>query len=262
MKRRIKHRRYMIYSRVILVSILLIMFKPSYAEASGTAWDAALTSIDQLYDSLTILESSNKLVKQQTQELRKQNNDKLKVINSQIQLIDKNKIDKLKTEVEQAKKKHDPLLTEYTNLGKKATEARKNNNKKAALMFDLRRNKIKDSATKARQEIKVKTDALTAAKKQASVKAKNVKDRLIPVQTIKKQITAENKQITEWNKSRIAANKRYQVAVKQGDAVIAAAELNLITSELGRIQVSQKKIYSWEVEIRNVIRDAEAKLPK
>lgn len=262
MKRRSKHHSYMIWSGLVLMCFLLFVGKPTYAEAAGSGWDDALTSIDQLYDSLIMLETSNKQVKQQTSDLRKRNNDKLKEINKQVQLIDKVKLDKLKSDAEQAQKKYAPLLAEYTELGKKATEARKSKNKKSALMYDLKRNRIKASVTAARLEIKVKRDALTAAKKQATAKAKVVKDALAPVGTHKKQVTEENKRVTEANQRRITADKRYKTAIKQGDAVSAAIELRMITGELNRIQTSLKKVYDWEGNIRNTLHTAEGKLPR
>lgn len=247
---------------VVLVMCLLLIVKPSYVEASDHGWDAAFSSIEQLHDSFTSMESVNKQDKQQIQMLRKQNNEKLKEINTQIQLIDKVKLDKLKSETDQVQKKYAPLLSQYTDLGKKATEARKRKNQKSALLLDLKRNRIKASAHAARQEIKKKKDALTAAKKQATAKAKIVKDTLAPVQTIKKQITSENKKISDINQNKMAANKQYKAAVKQGDAVKAAVELKLIIANLNQIHASQKKIYDWEENIRKIIYAAEARLPR
>ncbi|MGG4103205.1 hypothetical protein AAXB25_04685 [Paenibacillus lautus] len=247
---------------VLLIMFFLLVARPLYAEASNTGWDAALTSIDQLYDNFTALELANKQDKQQIQVLRKQNNDKLKEINSKVQLIDKVKLDKLKTEADQTQKKYAPMLAEYTDLGKKAAEARKRKDRKSALLYDLKRNRIKASANAARQEIKLKKDALTAAKKQAAAKAKIVKDALLPVQSLKKQITAENKKITDFNKNKNEVNKRYKTAVKEGDAVKAAAELKRIVDDANQIHALQKKIFEWEGDIRSAIHAADAKLSK
>ncbi|KKO52493.1 hypothetical protein [Paenibacillus sp. DMB20] len=194
--------------------------------------------------------------------LRKLNTDNLKEIHSKLKLIDKEKLDKLKSEADHARKKYEPLLAEYTDLGKKAAEARKRKDRKSAVMFDLKRNRIKASANAARQEIKVKRDALTAAKKLASAKVKAVKEALVPVQALKKQITAENKKISDYNKNRIASDKRYKSAVKLGDAIMAAAELRQIVGYLGSVQSSQKSIYEWESGIRKTIQAAESKLPR
>lgn len=246
----------------VLVMCFLLVARPAYAEASNTGWDAALTTIDQLHDSLTSLELANKQVKQQIQVLRQQNNDKLKEINSKVKLIDKVKLDKLKTEVDQIQNKYAPLLAEYTDLGKKATEARKRKDRKSVLLYDLKRNRIKGAVNAARQEIKSKKDALTAAKKQAAAKARIVKDALLPVQMLKKQITAENKKITDFNKNKNEVNKRYKAAVKEGDAVKAAAELKRIVDDANQIHALQKKIFEWEGNIRSTIHAAEAKLSK
>lgn len=260
MQRRRKNR--YINSLVVLIMFFLLVARPLYAEASNTGWDAALTSIDQLYDNFSALELANKQDKQQIQVLRKQNNDKLKEINSKVQLIDKVKLDKLKTEADQTQKKYAPMLAEYTDLGKKATEARKRKDRKSALLYDLKRNRIKGAVNTARQEIKLKKDALTAAKKQAAAKAKIVKDALLPVQTLKKQITAENKKITDFNKNKNEVNKRYKAAVKEGDAVKAAAELKWIVDDANQIHALQKKIFEWEGNIRSTIHAADAKLSK
>jgi len=262
LQRRSVYNRYKIGLVVLILCFLLFLVRPPFVEASDTGWDSALTSIDQLHDSFSALELTNKQDKHQIQVLRKQNNEKLKEINIQVQLIDKVKLDKLKTEADKSQKKFAPLLAEYTDIGKKATEARKRKDHKSVLLFELKRNRMKASVLAARQEIMLKKDALTIAKKQASEKTKIVKDILVPVQTLKKQITAENKKITDFNKQRIAADKRYKAAVKQGDAVKTAAELRLIIGDLSQIHASQNKINEWETMIRTTIYAAEAKLPK
>ncbi|TVX93483.1 hypothetical protein [Paenibacillus agilis] len=246
---------------VVGLSCLMLLFSPAHASASSVGWEAALSTVEQLHDSLSALELANQLDKQKIQLQRKQNNEKRKEVDRKIQLIDKVKVDHLKTEAERTENKHAPLLAKYKELGKKASEARKRKDKKAALRYDLERNRIKASANTARQEIKMRKDTLTAAKKQVHTKAKLVREALEPIQTIKKQITAENKKMTDiFSKNKTAANKRYRTAIKQGDAVTAAVELNIIVAELARIHASQKKIYEWEGNIHNMIRAADAKL--
>ncbi|MCJ8014832.1 hypothetical protein MUG84_24415 [Paenibacillus sp. KQZ6P-2] len=246
---------------LIMVCLFLSTCGPTYVLASDSSWDAALISIEQMHDTFSALESTNKLEKQQIQELHKQNSDKLKEINTRVQLIDKVKLDKLKTEADQAQKKYAPLLTEYTELGRKATEARKRKDSKSVLLFDLKRNRIKPSVNNARQEIQTKKDAYASAKKQAAAKAKIVNDVIAEVQALKKQITAENLKITEWNKERVGADKRYHAAVKLGNAVTVASEFKLMIEDLNRIHDSQKKLMSLERAITQTLRTAEAKLP-
>ncbi|MWV43151.1 hypothetical protein GRF59_05865 [Paenibacillus sp. HJL G12] len=255
------------YNRVVTIVLVFMMCLmmgisgPSYALASDSVWEAALEDIGKLHDTFIGLESANQLEKQQIQDLRKQNNDKLKLINTRVQLIDMVKLDKLKTEAEQVQKKYAPLLAEYSELGRKATEARKRKDSKSALLYDLKRNRLKTSVNNARQEIKGKKDAYLAAKKIASAKAKVVKDILIGVQALKRQITAENQKMAEWNKDRAAADKRYKAAVKAGNAVTTASELKQIVAELNRIHDAQNKIMGWERDVAQTLRSAEAKLP-
>ncbi|WP_212976750.1 hypothetical protein [Paenibacillus azoreducens] len=254
-----RNRRRSINIVVFMVVFLLIISGPLHAAASG--WDAAFSNIEQLHDRFTALESAITTDKQQITALRKQNNDRLQEINRKVQLIDKVLVERLKSEAEQAKRKYAPMLAEYAELGRKAAEARKRKDSKSALLFDLKRNRIKASALAAKQEIKAKKEALAAAKKQANAKAKAVKAELLPVQAFKKQITVENAKIAELNKSKQEANKRYKTAVKQGDAVSAAAELKGMVEALNRVQVSQRKILEWEGNIAKALRSAEAKIP-
>ena len=262
LQRRRVSNRYKIGPVVLIVCFLLFLVSPPIAGASNTEWDSALTSIDQLHDNLSALELTNKQEKLQIQALRKQNNEKLKEVNIQVRLIDKVKLDRLKMESDKSQKKFAPLFADYTDIGKKATEARKRKDLKSVLLFELKRNRMKASVLAARQEIKLKKDALTTAKKHASEKTKIVKDILVPVQTLKKQITTESKKIIEFNKQRIAADKRYKAAVKQGDAAMTAVELRSIVGVLSQIHESQNKINEWETIIRSAINAAEAKLPK
>lgn len=253
-------------TRAVICSVLLSLVLsfsgafPSYA-ALSSSWDEAITSIDKLYDSSQSLESSNKAAKQQIQLLRKENNERLKSINTQVKLIDKTYLDRLKAEADSIRQKHAPLLAEYTALGKKASEARKNKDNKTVLLYDLKRNRIKVEAASARQSIKQKQEAYSSAKKHTAAKAKLVKDAIIRVPAIKKQITAENQQITALNKSKTEANKRYKAAVKQGDAPAAKAELAVIVDILKQIQTSQQKIMKYEQSIAAMLNSAEARLP-
>ncbi|GIP27013.1 hypothetical protein J23TS9_21430 [Paenibacillus sp. J23TS9] len=260
-KRRSKYSKFGITASIFILCMTLFMARPIGANASDTGWDNALTSIEKLHDTYTSVDASNKVEKQQLQALRKQNNNKLKDINTKVQSIDKAKIDKLKVDADQTEKKFAPLLKEYTELGKKASEARKRKDQKSALLYDLKRNRIKSAAIAARQEVKIKKDALASARKQASAKAKVVKDALAQAQTLKKHITSENLKITDVNKTRAAADKRYKAAVKQGDAIAAAGEMRQMVGVLTQVHASQLKMFEWERQITQTLRAAEEKLP-
>ncbi|RCX15371.1 colicin import membrane protein [Fontibacillus phaseoli] len=246
---------------MFILSFVFWISGPTLVQASDIGWTTALDDIDRLYDKFSTLKAANALEKQQIQSLNKENNDKLKEINKNVRLIDKAKLDQLKSTSDQAQQKYGPLLKEYTELGKKAAEARKRKDQKSALLYDLKRNAIKTSVNHARQEIAAKKKTLTAARKQTTAKAKVVKDTLLGVQSLKKQVTAENHSIAELNKTRTAADKRYKIAVKQGNAVAAAAELGLMVDALTQIQASQQKIYAWQQTIANTLKLAESRLP-
>ncbi|MDU4696882.1 MULTISPECIES: hypothetical protein [Paenibacillus] len=243
---------------VITCSLMLGGNRPMYA---ASAWDAALDGIDAMYDGLTAVQT---LVKQESLEisaLRKKNNDALAAIHAKLKTIDQATITRLTQESESLQRKHASLLEEYKSLGKQAAAAKKRKDKKSAELLELRRNQIKPSATAAAAEIKAKKDLLAAAKKAKTAKAKVVKDALVPVQTLKKQITAENKSVAAARKHLSAADKRYKASVKRGDAIGAALELKTVYDQTKAIHTSLTKVYDWEKQIARLITVASAKLP-
>ncbi|MGG3743540.1 hypothetical protein [Paenibacillus chibensis] len=249
------------WTLILMMCFIMILSGPAMTSAANSDWDTAIAGIGQLHDAFSALELENKTEKLRIQELSRQNNAKLKSIQTSVQQIDKTKLDQLKSQAELAQKKYAPLLTEYAELGKKAAEARKRKDGKSALLYDLKRNRIKASVTNARSEIKSRQDAYASAKKQATAKAKVVKDILAGIQPLKKQVTAENSHITGRNQAKTAAEKRYKAAVKEGNAVSAAAELKIMVEELQRIRDSQTKIMQWEKAMKEILRRAEVKLP-
>ncbi|WP_018752817.1 hypothetical protein [Paenibacillus sanguinis] len=247
---------------VLFLSILLLLSAPEVEAAKGgEAWDAALNSIDALYDGLTAVQAGVKLQSAEVTALRKNNNEKLSVIKAKIKSIDQPLITRLSQESAGLQRKHASLLDQYTALGKQATAARKRKDKKKVDLLELKRNKLKPSATAASSEIKAKKAALAAAKKSAAAKAKIVKDALVPVQNLKKQITAKNKVIAAARKQLAAANKRYKSNVKAGDAVGAMINLKSVYDQTSQVHISLKQVYEWENKIAKSLAAAAAKLP-
>jgi predicted nucleic acid-binding Zn-ribbon protein len=243
---------------VIASSLVLCVNRP--ANAAGS-WDAALDGIDVVYDGLTVVQT---LVKQESAEisaLRKKNNDALSALNAKIKAIDQTAVTRLTQESESLQRKHASLLEQYASLGKQVTAAKKRKDKKSADLLELKRNQLKPSALAAAAEIKAKKEALAAAKKTKAAKAKVVKDALIPVQTLKKQITAENKSVAAARKHLSAADKRYKASVKRGDAIVAALELKTVYDQTQAIHASLTKVYDWEKKIAQALSLASTKLP-
>ncbi|ANF98905.1 hypothetical protein AR543_19020 [Paenibacillus bovis] len=241
-----------------LLTPLTSLLPANHAYADN--WTAAVNGIEAVYDGVASLESIIQLENQQTQTLRKQNNNRLQTVNTKIKDMDKAKLASLKTTVTQTEQKYASLFTDYAELGKQAATARKQKNTKKAEVISLKRNKMKAEVTAARTEIKQKKAALTQARKETAARKKNVKEALAPVQTVKKQITAENKTISTYKKSRSSARKSYHAAVKKGDAISAAAYLTVVYNKLGAIHASQQKIYGYEQQITTIIKAAESRL--
>lgn len=244
---------------LLVVFTLLTGYAP---QAAAADWDTALDEIHALYSDYTGLQETLKSESSRTQALRKQNNTDLAAINKQLQSTDLELLNKLKSEAEAVQRKHAPLLTQYSTLGKQAAEARKANNLKSATVLDIKRNKLKAAADAAKSEVKVKTAALAKVRAATAAKVKPAKDALLPSAALKKQITAENKKVSAAQTVRSEADKSYKAAVKNGDAVAAAAAMKKSYAKMGEIRTMGQQIYSWEKQITAILRTAEAKLPK
>lgn len=229
--------------------------------AATSQWDIAWEGLNALHDQVSLLKMSLEQESNAIKELRKRNNEALKTVNAKGKTIDQALLNRLQTEAKSAEKKYAPLLDQYTSISKQAAAAKKSKNKKSADLLDLKRNQLKVSATAARSEIKTKKTAYSSAKKQASAKIKVVKDALVPVQNVKKQIAAENKKIAQVRKALTASDKAYRSSVKDGNAVSAMVHLKLVYDFTGQIHASQTKIFNWEKEISRLITAASTKIP-
>ncbi|WP_189023554.1 hypothetical protein [Paenibacillus albidus] len=251
--------------KVISVMILLSFFIgiPLQSGAAAAAdWDAALDTIHNLYGSYSTLQDTLKEDTLKIQTLRKQNNAELKAIKAQLQAVDQALLTRLKTAADTIRKKHAPLLEQYTALGQQATAARKAKDIKRATMLDLKRNKLKTAAAAARAEVKKAAEALAAARKLTAGKIQPAKNALTGIPALKKQIKESGKELSTAQKIRSEADKGYKAGVKQGDAVSAAAQLKLSFSQMGLIHNLQQKIYDWEKRIAVSLGTAKSKLPK
>lgn len=249
--------------RILVVLILLALWGSAVPRVSAASdWDSALDEIHNLYTDYTGLQAVLKSEIQRNQELRKQNNTALAAINVQLQASNAARLAELKAAAEAMKKKHAPLLEQYTALGKQAAAARKANNLKSATLLEIKRNKLKASAAAARAEVKVTASALAEAKALTAASNKPAKDALVQVANLRKQVTAQNKLFSAAQAERSEADKSYKAAVKAGDAAKAAAAMKLSYTRMTQIRTMVGQMYSWEQQISTALRAAELKLPK
>ncbi|KWX77961.1 hypothetical protein AMQ84_10805 [Paenibacillus riograndensis] len=245
-----------------LLILLFVLASPAPHAAAAADWDSALDEIHNLYSDYTGLQTALKSETARTQTLRKQNNTDLAAINLKLRAIDSVLLKRLKSEAEAMKKKHAPLLEEYTSLSKQIAAARKAGNLKSATLLEIKRNKLKAAATAARAEVKAKNTAFAEARTLTAAKIKPAKDALAPVAGLKKQITAQNKAASSAQTERAEAHKRYKAAIASGDAITAAAAMKLAYARMGELRTFGQQSYAWEQKITVALRAAEAKLPK
>lgn len=73
------------WTLILMMSFIMILSGPAMASAANSDWDTAIAGIGQLHDAFSALELENKTEKLLIQELSRQNNAKLKSIQTSVQ---------------------------------------------------------------------------------------------------------------------------------------------------------------------------------
>ncbi len=261
-KRDVRRFSYFHVHKLILASLcaLLLLSCVPFTSVQAADQSSTMAGIDTLYDTITALERVLELQNVQIRALRQQNNAQLKSVQERIRNLDMNRLATMKSALQQLENKVAPLFKRYTDLSSKIAAARKKKDNRSVQSLLLERNAIQSQVDAARIELKNKRAELATARKTSTHRKQQLRSLLQPVQTLKKQITAENKAITSAWKIRTASRKSYHAAVRQGNPVTAFAHLTVVYKQLSQVQTSRQKVYSWEQQITRTIQSVTAQV--
>ncbi|KOP68848.1 hypothetical protein AMS62_29075 [Bacillus sp. FJAT-18019] len=188
------------------------------------------------------------------------NEAKISEVRKRIKDIDKDKIRRLEEQLQTAKAKSQPLFDSYTRLNKQITAAKQLKDKTLSKMLQSQANGMKIVVTLARQDIRNKQAALTAAKKDKSAKAAKIRSILSDIDPYKSKIKGDKSAISTPNKLLSTEWKNFKAAVKANDAVRTSDILKKLLTLSSQILTKKKSIYNYEQKIESIIARAQNQL--
>ncbi|MCL6457345.1 MAG: hypothetical protein K6T85_05000 [Gorillibacterium sp.] len=260
---------------VVVVFMLLVMpgslfaattetavtFKPTFERLVIGADSTLRLKITGQYNDLMALQNRGQSLETTTKTLQYKNEELLVGLRQQIKLIDAPRIERLKLEAEQARKRHKPLLDLYQSLNNQAETASSLGGKKIASALRKQAGLMKIPVQLAREDIKAKDAALKAAKDKVTQTAKKVRATLSDIDTHKVKIKAVRSAATSIRTSYSAVWNTFKAAVKKNEAQAAASTLSTLIT-LSRNQADNLQLqYNLEVKISDTLALAKKQIP-
>lgn len=254
---------------VSLFIILLIVSSPITALAASfdftitakTAFDkmtaaANKTTADKLtqqYAELKNLQKQDINWDTTINELHYQNEEAVLLARKKIKEIDAPKLLKLAAEVEQAKKKYDPLFNTYDTLNQQLKVARSIKNKTLISLLAPQVETVKVAVQVAKLDIRNKEAIYRTAKEETANAMKKTKDILAGIDPLKVKIKAEKGSVSSTKKHfSTEVNVINQVA-RKGDSTATLSSFIRLISLQRQIIAQKQKMYAYEQQIATVI---------
>jgi hypothetical protein len=236
-------------------------FQPTFEKLAADADATGKVTLLTQYGELATLESD---ITKQTAEVKKKqyaNEERLKAIKQKIKQIDAAKLERLKKETEQVRKKYQPLFESYKSLNNQADTASSLGAKKLATGLRKQASLLKLPQQLARLDIKNKDAALKTAKSKAAEAGKKVKDTLAKIDSLKIKLKASRSTAAAHKSSYSPVWTSFRSAVKKKELKSAKAGLPSLIS-LSRKQLEQlQQQAKLEDEINTILASAEKLLP-
>ncbi|WP_409342137.1 hypothetical protein [Paenibacillus sp. MBLB4367] len=189
------------------------------------------------------------------------NEEAAAAVRKQLKLIDADKLDKLKKDVEQTKARYKPAMDTYTAMNKQIAAARPLKNKDLNAMLRMQADSLKVAVQLARQDIKLKEASLKKAKDSAASAQKKITDSLKGIDPLEDKIKAERAAASSVKKQADATWKAFTPLVKAGSAKPSSDSLSALGSQFRQIVNHKQTIVSLERKIGDILSNAKAQLP-
>lgn len=247
-----------------LVSAAAIEFTDSLNTQLNKTADAAggtqRTKLIKQYADFSSLQKEHVAWENKTSTLHYDNEARLTAARKKIKDIDAVKISKLDEQVKTAKTKYQPLFDSYSSVSKQAASAKKLKDKTLYKLLQVQADGLKTASTLARQDIRAKESALSAAKQAKKQKSDEIKKILGETDAYKTKIKAERSTMTSTNKQISTEWSNFKAAVKKSDADRSSDTLARLQTASSQVLKNKQSIYNLEVKISASIQKAEAKL--
>lgn len=263
----------------LVVILLIVALCLPFAGTAGAVVSISATTKKALDKTIASADSElkNKLNKQysdflQLQEQEKsgdarnktihyKNEDALAAVRKQMYEIDSAKIEHLEKHAEQTSDRYQPLFDMYKSLNRQISIAKSLGSKELASALTKQAQTMKVPLQLAREDIKLKKDALSAAKKERTNKIAQIRDTLSDIEPIEKKIKAERGAESIYKKNVTTEWSSFTRIVKKNDAKATSGSLAALISLSSQIVIQKQKMYDLEKKIGEIISKAKSQIP-
>ncbi|MFC4811456.1 hypothetical protein [Paenibacillus sp. GCM10023250] len=193
--------------------------------------------------------------------LHASNGQLLDAVNKRIKAIDAEKLARLANEANAAREKYKPLFALYTSLNKQIADARKLKLKELTAVLSRQAGTVKIAVQLAREEIRMRDDALKTAKASTAKTVKALKTKLAAIDPLHAQTKTAQSAVSGMKKNIPGVVKTMNACVKSGSFAGTLEALNALVSSSKGIVDYKTRIVGYENSVTAVIKGVNAQIP-
>ncbi|RAP74552.1 hypothetical protein [Paenibacillus montanisoli] len=182
-------------------------------------------------------------------------------VRARIAQIDGAKIAKLTKDVNGTKERYKPLFALYTSLNTQIKDAKFLKLKVLAATLQAQADKLRPATQLARADIRLKEEALRAAKAAASAKIKHLRAKLAEADPLRSQIKSVQAVVSGSKKNISPVIKTLNEAIKAGSGEGTLQSITTLVSISRSIVEQKQRVHAFETRITRIIRDTKAEIP-
>ncbi|MFL1675719.1 hypothetical protein [Paenibacillus dendritiformis] len=260
----------------LLIALACLLASPAAlhaatAELSATAkaaFDKMVAAADrtqadkltQLYRELLQLEATEREWQEKTKRLHYDNAEALTVIRQQLKRLHEEKLKRLDSQVQEAKKKYQPLFDAYSALNKQISAVKIWKNKQLNAALRLQHTGMKPLVQTAREDIRRRQAALKSAKQARTDAVKRIRHTLSAIDTVKVQIKRAKSAASTYKSRLSAARSTLTQAARKGDASASLKALTSMTASARQRNERSRQVFQLEQKIGDILQKAKTQL--
>ncbi|WII38523.1 hypothetical protein [Paenibacillus thiaminolyticus] len=234
--------------------------KAAFDKMVAAAGRTQADKLTQLYRELLQLESAEREGHEKTKRLHYDNAEALTAIRQQLKRLHAEKLKRLDSQVQEAKKKYQPLFGAYSALNKQISAAKVWKNKQLNAALRLQHTGMKPLVQTAREDIRRRQAALKSARQARTDAVKRIRQTLSGIDTVKVQIRRAKSAAGTYKSNLSAARRTLTQAARKGDASASLKALSSMTASSRQRNERSRQVLQLEQQIGDIIQKARMQL--
>jgi hypothetical protein len=234
--------------------------KAAFDKMVAAAGRTQADKLTQLYHELLQLETAEREWQEKTKRLHYDNVEALTAIRQQLKRLHEEKLKRLDSQVQEAKKKYQPLFDAYTALNKQISAAKIWKNKQLNAALRLQHTGMKPLVQTAREDIRRRQAALKSARQVRTDAVKRVRQTLSAIDTVKVQIRRAKSAAGTYKSNLSAPRRTLTQTARKGDASASLKALTSMTASSRQRNERSRQVFQLEQKIGDIIQKVRTQL--